>query len=230
MKNRSTILGIGCELFKKIHNTKFCIVGCGGVGTNFAEMLVRSGATKISLIDADNIESKNLNRTPFTAIDIGKNKAKALSDRLYSINKRVNITAMDRCFGEYSKGDHKRQEVRDLVVKSDVTIIAVDKNNIRLMCEELRNNFHSKYLVIGVKINYESKTSGYACGWMTKTNLDEKDLEGYGENNGSYMSIVLEATCVGFNMLLHHLENPLSAKFTYTNKEYRNYIPQSGGK
>ncbi|WP_198934544.1 ThiF family adenylyltransferase, partial [Bathymodiolus thermophilus thioautotrophic gill symbiont] len=39
----STNLAIGNDLLTKIQNNKFSIVGCGGVGSLFAEMLVRTG-------------------------------------------------------------------------------------------------------------------------------------------------------------------------------------------
>jgi hypothetical protein len=219
----STKLAIGNDLLNKFKNIKFCIVGCGGIGSLFAEMLVRSGAENISLIDGDKVEHKNLNRTPFTLSDITSFKVNALEKRLKTINKEVNITVISRHFGVFIENDKDRQEVRDLVVESDITIIVIDENNIRIECEKLLNDFKNKYIVIGVEIN--ENMSRFVCGWMTKTPNFEKDLKGYGENNGSYMSIVSEAVSSGFNLMMHHMKDGDFKKENYIERKYVNYFP-----
>lgn len=220
----STEIAIGKNLLNKIQHTNFCLVGCGGVGSLFAEMLVRTGAINIILIDFDKVEHKNLNRMLFTSKDIDKFKVDALKERLVSINSKVKITTMPRIFGFYQKGDKERQEVRDLVVNSDFTIIVVDNNKIRIECEKLLNDFYKDYLVIGVEI--KKNYSRFVCGWKTKTPKIEEDLKGYGENNASYMSIVSEATSVGFNLMLHHM-NCGSKENKYIERKYENYFPIS---
>ena len=221
--NESTKLAIGESLLKKIQETQFCIVGCGGVGSLFAEMLARTGANNISLIDCDRVEHKNLNRTPFLLSDIGSYKVEALKNRLESINKKINIEIINRAFGCYNEKDIDRQEVRDLVANSDITLISVDKNEVRINCEQLLHDVKKEYLVIGVEVN--KNISRYACGWMTKTPNNEKNLEGYGENNGSYMSIVAEAVCSGFNLMMHHMENNVSSENQRIERKYENYLP-----
>lgn len=49
----------------KIKNTKILIIGCGGLGSNIANILVRSGFTKFIFVDYDKVEMKNLNRQIF---------------------------------------------------------------------------------------------------------------------------------------------------------------------
>ncbi|AYQ57045.1 ThiF family protein [Bathymodiolus thermophilus thioautotrophic gill symbiont] len=219
----STNLAIGDDLLTKIQNNKFSIVGCGGVGSLFAEMLVRTGANNISLIDSDCIERKNLNRTPFLVCDVGKYKVEILEKRLKAINSTINIKTIPRNFGTYIDGDNDRQEVRDLVVDSDITIIAIDSNDMRVECEQLLNDVNNQYLVVGVEIN--ENISRFVCGWMTKTPNFEKDLKGYGENNGSYMPIVSEAVSVGFHLMMHHMKDGDFKKENYIERKYVNYFP-----
>lgn len=224
----STKIAIGEDLLNKFKATNFCIVGCGGVGSLFAEMLVRSGAENLSLIDGDYIEHKNLNRTPFLICDIGKHKVEVLEKRLKAINNAINIKAIPRHFGTRIKGDNDRQEIRDLVVNSDITIIVVDRNNMRIECENLLKdtsdaNSKNQYLVIGVEIN--ENVSKFVCGWTTTTPKFEEDLEGYGENNGSYMSIVAEAVSAGFSLMMHHMKDGDFEKEKYIEREYINYFP-----
>ena len=223
----STRLGIGEPLLNRIQKTKFCVVGCGGVGSNFSEMLIRTGATQISLIDGEDIEERNLNRTQFTLKDVKKNKTDVLAARLRSINDKAYIQSKKRHFGCRIEGDQERQAIRDLVCDSDITIITVDKNSSRIECEKLLIEMDKKYLVIGVEINQKEHRAEYACGWKHRTPADKRYQEGYGNNNGSYMSVVLEATCVGFNMLLHHLKDPRSEKFTFISRKYKDYIPEN---
>lgn len=222
----STKFGLDPKLLSKIQNASFCIVGCGGVGAYFAEMLVRTGATKINLIDADKVKQKNLNRTPFVYDDIGEFKVVALKKRLNEINATAVITTINRHFGCYMENDKPRQEIRELVVDSDITLIAVDKNRDRIECENLLNDSNKQYLVIGVEINNQIDASArYVCGWMTKTDRNEIDKEGYGENNGSYMSIVLEAVSTGFNLMMHHMKDGDSKINKYIERKYINYFP-----
>ncbi len=223
----STKFAIGDALLENIQERRFCIVGCGGVGSLFAEMLVRTGATNISLIDGDKVELKNLNRTPFILSDIGEYKVIALKDRLKSINNEIHVKAIDRHFGIEIEGDKDRQEVRDIVKNSDITLIAVDENKTRIECEKLLNTYSRKYLVIGVEVN--EGISRYAFGWMTRTPDNEKELKGYGENNGSYMSIVSEAVSAGFTFMMYHINNEDNndhiERSKIMGKKYKNYFP-----
>ena len=40
-----TSKALGDKVMERLRSLRFCIVGCGGTGANFAEMLVRTGAT-----------------------------------------------------------------------------------------------------------------------------------------------------------------------------------------
>lgn len=62
------------------------VIGCGSIGGNVAELLVRYGITDIHLWDMDVVESHNLANQIFTEDDIGRKKTEALYDRLVSIN------------------------------------------------------------------------------------------------------------------------------------------------
>ena len=84
-------------IVKKIQEKRFCVIqGCGGV--NGAPSLVmlkclfESGAERISLIDADKIEEKNLNRIfCFCQKNIDTPKVETLKKKLESINPNINV-------------------------------------------------------------------------------------------------------------------------------------------
>ncbi len=47
---------------ERLRDASVLIVGAGGVGGYAAEMLVRSGIGKMTVIDADNVAESNINR------------------------------------------------------------------------------------------------------------------------------------------------------------------------
>lgn len=67
------------------------IVGCGGLGSNVAAMLVRSGVRRLTLIDFDRVAPDNLNRQLFFAAQIGELKTEALADTLWRISPDADL-------------------------------------------------------------------------------------------------------------------------------------------
>ena len=224
----STIRALGRDLVKKIQEKRFCVIGCGGVGANFAEMLVRSGAERISLIDADKIEEKNLNRIfCFCQKNIDTPKVETLKKKLESINPNINVNThqwnlkeQDHCIEDKDK--RKNTNVISTIREHDYILIAVDNNRDRIQIEKICEN-NNNYFSVGIGI--EKDIVEYHCIWKPKTPKERKEVEGYGSSNGSYAAIVIEATAVGFSMLLHHLKNPDSQSFKKYHKKYINFIP-----
>lgn len=216
---------LGKGLIKKIQSNKYCIVGCGGTGALFAELLVRTGAKHLTLIDGDKVSESNLNRVlSFTRCDIEKKKVAVLQSRLKKINPDITISAYSCMLREQDSSDTDGQKVRDAIHGSNIVIIAMDNNTSRIICENLCFDCNRiKTLSIGVRTDTEAGDAEYECTWMPKTPPGMKEKEGYG--NGSYASIVVEATSVAFSMLLHHLKNPDSKKFRSYSRTYKNFIP-----
>ena len=62
------------------------IIGCGSIGSNVAELLVRYGIEDIVLYDFDIVEKHNIANQIYTEQDVGKPKVHALRDYLKAIN------------------------------------------------------------------------------------------------------------------------------------------------
>lgn len=214
---------LGDNLVNKLRQYKYCVVGCGGTGALFAEMLVRSGAKNIALVDGDTVGESNLNRVvSFVHDDVGNSKVDVLAARLKNINSDIAMKCAN-CHCRDDRSDTKGQLSRDLVYNADIVIIAVDKNKDRITCEKLcYEDSKKKVLSIGVYVHLDG-CAGYECAWRPETPEDKTDKEGYG--NGSYASIVIEATSVAFDMLLHNLANPNSKEFHHFYKSYKNFVP-----
>ena len=78
-------------LDKVLPNTAVGIAGCGGLGSNIAHMLTRSGIGKLVIADFDTVVMSNLNRQFFFVDDLGKNKVDALEKNLKKINPYILI-------------------------------------------------------------------------------------------------------------------------------------------
>ena len=76
---------------------RVAIAGCGGLGSNVALMLARSGVEHFFLVDHDVVEESNLNRQQFWPGDVGLPKVRALADRLVSLNPHIqaDVRQMD---------------------------------------------------------------------------------------------------------------------------------------
>ena len=70
------------------------IVGTGGVGGWCAEALVRSGVTRLALVDSDRVAPSNVNRQAMaTPATVGELKVEALRRLLLAINPAAEIAA-----------------------------------------------------------------------------------------------------------------------------------------
>jgi len=69
------------------------IAGLGGLGSNVAWMLVRSGVKRLVLVDFDVIDETNLDRQFYFADQIGRMKADALSENLLRISPDLELEA-----------------------------------------------------------------------------------------------------------------------------------------
>lgn len=67
---------------KSINSATVTLIGAGGLAGEIGEGLVRKGAGKIRIFDADTVEPSNLNRQLFFKKDIYKNKAISLAENL----------------------------------------------------------------------------------------------------------------------------------------------------
>ena len=87
---------IGEEKLEKLKKVKVGIAGAGGLGSNCAFNLVRSGFYKFKIVDFDVVEPSNLNRQFFFLDQLGMPKVLALEENLRRINPEVRIEAIQQ--------------------------------------------------------------------------------------------------------------------------------------
>ncbi len=81
------------NVIRALGRVKVGIGGAGGLGSNIAVILVRSGFRDIEIVDEDRIEPSNLNRQQYFLAEIGQPKVKILKERLLSINPDIRVVA-----------------------------------------------------------------------------------------------------------------------------------------
>jgi len=112
------------------------LVGCGGLGGNLLEYLVRMGVGKIMACDPDVFEESNSNRQILaTSHNMGKSKALAARQRALDINPLVEVLAVEEfvradflepvqavadCLG----GSRYRKELQEMARDADVPLVS----------------------------------------------------------------------------------------------------------
>lgn len=94
------------------------IAGCGGLGSNIAIQLARTGVTKMIIADYDSVELSNLNRQQFSLEHLGMLKTDALEAVIARINPDVIIRKHPIRV--------TRSNIRELFVDCDVVCEAMD--------------------------------------------------------------------------------------------------------
>lgn len=79
------------------------ICGAGALGGNLTETLARMGFIRLTVIDRDRVEARNLSTQPYSRGDLGASKARALAATLYRA-VQAKITAVVEELGEGNAG------------------------------------------------------------------------------------------------------------------------------
>lgn len=77
---------------QKLKRASVAIAGAGGLGSNIAVMLARSGVGHLHIVDFDIVDITNLNRQVYTVRHIGSRKVDAIKEILMEINPYINVT------------------------------------------------------------------------------------------------------------------------------------------
>jgi len=118
----------GLEHLRKIQQVKIGIAGAGGLGSNCAVNLVRSGFCNFVIVDFDQIDYSNLNRQFYFYHQVGRPKVEALRDNLLAINPSLQLTMSQEKIEEHN--------VEALFASCDIIVEAFDKAQYKKMIVE----------------------------------------------------------------------------------------------
>lgn len=124
-------LFLGSKEQQKILDSEVIIIGAGALGSSSAEMLVRAGVGKITIVDRDYVEWSNLQRQQLYTEADAKNKmpkAIAAKKRLQEINSDIEIEGI--------VADINSQNIEDLIWGKSVIVDATDNFETRLIVND----------------------------------------------------------------------------------------------
>lgn len=76
---------------ERLASARVAIAGAGGIGSNVALMLARSGVHNFLIIDDDILEPSNLNRQQYWPEHLGRPKVEALGELLFALNRELHL-------------------------------------------------------------------------------------------------------------------------------------------
>lgn len=92
-----TELLLGEEKLARLKRAHVLVVGLGGVGAYAAEMVARAGVGKMTIADADAVNTTNINRQLVALHStVGRQKADVLAERLRDINPGIDLRVVNR--------------------------------------------------------------------------------------------------------------------------------------
>ncbi|MCX8178427.1 MAG: ThiF family adenylyltransferase [Candidatus Aenigmarchaeota archaeon] len=142
---------LGIKSMKKLSKTKLAIVGVGSIGSILAEILARSGFTKIKIIDRDFVEENNIDNQNFRQSDIGLAKVEAVESRLKEINSKIEISKFAT--------DLNYINIDKILSDSDIIIDATDNIETRMLLNEFCVKNRKPWFYTAV-----IKSNGFAFG------------------------------------------------------------------
>ena len=90
-----TELLLGAEKLAQLKAAHVLVVGLGGVGAYAAEMIARAGVGRMTVADADVVNTTNINRQLVALHStVGRPKAEVLAERLRDINPGIELTVV----------------------------------------------------------------------------------------------------------------------------------------
>ena len=120
---------IGPEGQKAITSKKVVVIGCGALGTNIANLLVRGGVGEILLVDRDLVELSNIHRQVlYSEKDIGSPKAETAAVKLKEVNSEIKIN--------YLIKDVMSSNISEVVKGYDLIMDGTDNIPVRLLIND----------------------------------------------------------------------------------------------
>ena len=124
---------------ERFKDGKITVIGCGGIGGETIEMLVRMGIGELVLVDKDAFDLSNLNRQTLASIsDLGLDKSAVAAEKVRLINPYVKVTTFN---------EHINQTNIDKVIgDSNIVIDALDNVLTRVIVSRKAKEMNIPYI------------------------------------------------------------------------------------
>jgi sulfur carrier protein ThiS adenylyltransferase len=119
------------------------IAGVGGLGSNCAVALARSGIGTLVIADFDVVTGNNLNRQHYFYKQIGMKKVEALKENILLINPQIQVIIHDIKLNE--------SNIKEIFSKCQIIVEAIDSaEEKKMLMETVIINFPEKPLISGL--------------------------------------------------------------------------------
>lgn len=148
---------------KKLQEIRVGIAGAGGLGSNAAILLCRTGIGSLFLIDDDVVEASNLNRQCYMPDQLGRAKVDALGETLLELNPDLELVLL--------KEKLDNENVREVVKQASLWVEALDAPQAKTLLVE-------NALLAGCKVASASGLCGFGGPPLGKRKLGNLVLVG----------------------------------------------------
>ncbi len=141
--------GVGEEGQRRLRASKVLLVGCGALGSNIANTIVRAGVGKLTIVDRDFLEMNNLQRqVMFDEEDVARSlpKAVAAAEKLRRINSEVEVVPL--------VADVNPGNIEQFVREADVVLDGTDNFETRYLINDACVELGKPWVYGGVLASY----------------------------------------------------------------------------
>ncbi|MBD2436236.1 ThiF family adenylyltransferase [Nostoc sp. FACHB-110] len=144
---RQQIFGDACQ--KHLSELKVTLIGCGGIGSIFAELLGRLGVKNWVLIDPDRLEPVNLNRMPGATQKMAEQQWYKVDYVKYLIKRIYQTGSCVKAIPTSVENELAKQEI----ASSDLIVVATDNHLSRQVAQELALEYLRPLVCLGTHID-----------------------------------------------------------------------------
>lgn len=131
------------KIYACLKDARVGIAGCGGLGSNCAVSLARTGVGHLVVADFDVVSESNLNRQYFFKDQIGQLKVEALKKNIHRITPAVVVEDHNIMLDENS--------IKEIFKDCSIIIEAFDKAEMKhMLIETVLEGWPEKYVIAGV--------------------------------------------------------------------------------
>jgi hypothetical protein len=147
MFSRQKIFGSANQ--KVLNQLKVALIGCGGIGSIFAELLGRLGVTNWVLIDPDKLETVNLNRMPGATQEMVEQQWHKVHYVKHLIKKIYSEGSCVKTIETTVESELAKQEI----ATCDLIVVATDNHLSRKTAQELALQYMRPLVCLGTHID-----------------------------------------------------------------------------
>ncbi|WP_353933370.1 ThiF family adenylyltransferase (plasmid) [Okeanomitos corallinicola TIOX110] len=150
MFNRQKIFGEGNQ--KLLNQLKLGLIGCGGIGAIFTELLGRLGVKNWVLIDPDKLETVNLNRMPGATPEMVQQQWYKVHYVKHLIKKIYPQGSSVKTISATIETELAQQEI----ASCDLIVVATDNHLSRKTAQEIALKYMRPFVCLGTHIDVKS--------------------------------------------------------------------------